>query len=280
MTEVNPVPAPDMWAEKQFKREDIPLVRLHRFGSEDLHATRKLEVGIQGEIDEEGTGSFPRTTSLTLGQSDDTKSFWKGIERGESGTHSYRVYLQTKDRITVSPWNEIPLWTHDSYLRVVVKTPRGKWTELDVAMEDQTAPLQIKLRKGQLSHYKTDAPWNICLLPQTWADPELPNHNYGGLPYNGRPFEVVELSLSERKVGDVYVVKILGGFAVIDMEMGQLSWKLIAIDIEDMSAAILHDISDLHQMYPSLLEEIREWLRICHCIMPGKNQTLKPYLTF
>lgn len=45
------------------------------------------------------------------------------------------------------------------------------------------------------------------------------------------------------------------------IDEGEADWKVVAIDREDPWADKLHDIEDVQQMVPGMLDAIREWFR-------------------
>ena len=216
--------------------------------------------------------------ALTLSQNGNIRNRedpWKTIENGINGTAGYRLLVQdsTQNGRPVSPWNNVPLYASNSHLQVVCKSPRGTWVELEVAKEESNCPLRVRLSDGQLTHFAQNTAWNICMLPQTYGDPDLQNQDYGGLPYDKGEVEVVELGTDIRRPGDVYAVKALGGFIMINLETGCLSWKILAIALSDLMVGMLHDTSDIHWKLPGELQQIREWLRTCHH-SDGENRTL------
>ena len=85
----------------------------------------------------------------------------------------------------------------------------------------------------------------------------------------GKPIEVLEIGSRVSHTGEVYKVKILCAFGVINPKSGTLAWKIVAIASDDLMANTLADVADVNRSLPGTLEEIREWLRTCHCFLAG-----------
>ena len=62
------------------------------------------------------------------------------------------------------------------------------------------------------------------------------------------PVDVVEISDTVAKMGEVYAVKPLGVLAMIDE--GELDWKIVAIRADDPKAAEVNDVADVEQVFP------------------------------
>ena len=59
------------------------------------------------------------------------------------------------------------------------------------------------------------------------------------------PLDVVEISGSPMQSGGVYHVKFLGAYAMIDV--GELDWKIICINVDSPLAAKLDTIQDVER---------------------------------
>lgn len=59
------------------------------------------------------------------------------------------------------------------------------------------------------------------------------------------PVDVVEIGSEQLVSGQVYKVKVLGAYAMIDE--GELDWKIIAIRADDPMALYLDDIEDVER---------------------------------
>eukprot|EP00271_Cylindrocystis_brebissonii_P016990 TRINITY_DN4234_c3_g1_i1.p1 TRINITY_DN4234_c3_g1~~TRINITY_DN4234_c3_g1_i1.p1 ORF type:complete len:835 (-),score=104.09 TRINITY_DN4234_c3_g1_i1:1759-4263(-) len=252
--------------------------RLGRQGSLEIQnfSDMKKEKGRGVMLKDDGNSAASRpldglTRNMSLRQNEiDGADKWQPLETGELGTHSYHLYLRGRSSSAkLSPWNDIPLWTSDRNMHVICTTPKGMWAELETQQDLSVPPLKHRIAGGQLEHFAINAPYNHCMMPQTWADPELPNVNYGGLPFDSCPLEVVDIGMKRRRLGEVYAVRVLGGFAVIDVEKGILSWKIVALDLTDRTAPVVMDVADVNKKLPLMLEEVREWLRIRHVAGSG-----------
>ena len=113
------------------------------------------------------------------------------------------------------------------------------------------------------------APFSVGFLPQTWGGSEAHSLDCGGLPWAVQPIDVVEISGGQFKSGEVYLIKPLFAFALVD-DVGLLSWKVVAIHAEDALAGDLNSIEDLHRQMPGLLKTVKEWLHSCASDSSGK----------
>lgn len=102
-----------------------------------------------------------------------------------------------------------------------------------------------------------NAPWNICLLPQTSA-----------ASWQGRksaPGEVVDIGAYARRAPrEAYMVKPLGASIAGEGAKDCVSWKIIVIAMDDPMAECLDVVVDPQQHLPRNLELIREWLCYLH----------------
>eukprot|EP00850_Spirogloea_muscicola_P000205 SM000001S04607 [mRNA] locus=s1:1230929:1232982:+ [translate_table: standard] len=160
-------------------------------------------------------------------------------------------------RRQVSPWHSVPLCTSGGFLHFVCETPRGEEVVCELAMDEVNNPLRVSRDGSGVCRYRDGAPWNVGFLPQTYGDPREPNKSFGGFQYTGRAVEVLEFGSRMRRTGEVYKVKPIAAFAVIERE--QLVWKVVAIACDDPLESLLHGAQDLDR--PGLVGEMREWLR-------------------
>lgn len=178
----------------------------------------------------------------------------------EDSLRSRHVYVDTCDQVLVSPWNYIPLFATDQLLHVICTTSAGTWVRRQLAHDEPHHPLRIFRLESTDSgppHYKENAPWNIGLLPQTSAASWQTGRS--------APLEVVDIRACARRApGEAYMVKPLGAFIAVEGPQESVSWKIIAIAVDDPMAESLHDVADLQQHLPGNLEVIREWLRHSH----------------
>eukprot|EP00271_Cylindrocystis_brebissonii_P023060 TRINITY_DN9260_c0_g1_i1.p1 TRINITY_DN9260_c0_g1~~TRINITY_DN9260_c0_g1_i1.p1 ORF type:complete len:858 (+),score=115.16 TRINITY_DN9260_c0_g1_i1:1532-4105(+) len=220
------------------------------------------------------------------------------LAHGDPGTLAFRLlFFNLKGKLT-SPWSEVPLYSADCGLHCVCLSPAGTWGEFEVAMREPSNPLRLRARRGRPGHYAYNTPWHVAMLPQTWGgraadvsgtflsqdfckDDILPRHE--------SPVEIIDISpalpsvtpedsapgqgsrrgvsfSTARSRGDVYSVKVLGAFVVVDPHTREVAWKILGIDTRNEVAGQLADVADVHRLVPGVLEEVREWLRVCHCL--------------
>lgn len=214
------------------------------------------------------------------------------LESSQPTSLDYSVVFYDSKGRTVSPLHHVNIHAGKDVWTMVCKTPKGSQVELECSENRETegvrgsenlnrgekdkkvcrgcgsGPFRPRIEKGKAVIYSENTLWNIGMLPQTSANPDLPNIEYGGLRYDGRPIELIDIGAKTGRVGEVYAVKVLAAFAVIDWNIEtmeqQLSWKVVCVRADDLSSVALDDVGDVNRRMPGVLEEVREWLRICH----------------
>ena len=73
----------------------------------------------------------------------------------------------------------------------------------------------------------------------------IPLDNPLGAQGDNDPVDVVEIGCEQLVSGQVYKIKVLGAYAMIDE--GELDWKIIAIRADDPMAQYLDDIDDVER---------------------------------
>eukprot|EP00271_Cylindrocystis_brebissonii_P012998 TRINITY_DN32536_c0_g1_i1.p1 TRINITY_DN32536_c0_g1~~TRINITY_DN32536_c0_g1_i1.p1 ORF type:complete len:665 (-),score=81.80 TRINITY_DN32536_c0_g1_i1:1672-3666(-) len=133
-------------------------------------------------------------------------------------------------------------------------------------------------------HYADNCPWNLAFLPETasvYGNGTKEEARKGVLQESlskssrtnvrSPPLQVVEISAqANRTIGEVYEVKPLGAFAVVNG--GELSWTVIAIASADPMERVLNGVEDVNKWLPGLFAQIREWLRKCMCVDKGSKE--------
>ncbi|CAI7923508.1 unnamed protein product [Closterium sp. NIES-53] len=186
-----------------------------------------------------------------------------------------------------------------SGLSFLCVTPRGTWATYEVAQDENFNPIRLAKRNAAPAHFAENCHWNLGIFTQTWADPAAANEHLSGLHYDARPLHVLDISRRAARPGDVYPVKPLAAFAVVTLaapgaaasaaaaapeaslsagagaggaEAGApmcVSWNVVAVASDDPLAKELQDVADVSKKLPGVLEEIREWLRLCECKEAG-----------
>ena len=197
------------------------------------------------------------------------------MKRGKKYAPSYRIYA-TNETVTgpgfnvISFWHDIPISPTNGIYNFVCEIPKNTTAKMETSTTENFNPIRQDIKKagvegggGQLRYYAMPIHWNYGMMPQTWEDP---NHkwNFGGrhglLPGDGDPLDVVEIGSGRATVcGNVYPVKVLGAFAMIDE--GEVDWKVIAVRTTDDNADQLHDIADVDRVFPGELKRIHKWFR-------------------
>jgi len=201
--------------------------------------------------------------------------------QGQIGTDSYSIEFYNLIKCeTISPWHDIPLIppfkpdNKENVYRFVCEMPKGTNEKMEIMTKKPYNPIQQDYNKKDFSlRYITHGrlKYNYGALPQTWEDPSMHDEveNYKiDLPGDNDPVDFIEIGERRAKRGEVMHVKILGALGLVDE--GELDWKIIGIDVFDEQAQFLHDIGDVGNQLPGVIEEIREWYRV-YKVCEGKE---------
>ncbi|XP_047324576.1 soluble inorganic pyrophosphatase 6, chloroplastic-like [Impatiens glandulifera] len=101
-------------------------------------------------------------------------------EDGQPETLDYRVFFQDQSGKNISPWHDIPLHLGDGVYNFIVEIPKESSAKMEVATDEVFTPIKQDTKKGKLRYYPYNINWNYGLLPQTWEDPSLANHEIEG----------------------------------------------------------------------------------------------------
>lgn len=186
-------------------------------------------------------------------------------ERGSAYAPDYRIYFKDESG-PISALHDIPLWADkaERLVNMVVEVPRWSNAKMEISLGEPLNPIRQDVKKGALRFVSNVFPhhgyiWNYGALPQTWENPQHvePATNARG---DNDPIDVIEIGERVASRGDVYPVRVLGAFALIDE--GETDWKLIAIDVRDPLADKLRDVADVELHCPGLLRATVEWFRL------------------
>eukprot|EP00897_Mesotaenium_endlicherianum_P004578 jgi/Mesen1/4148/ME000218S03260 len=180
-------------------------------------------------------------------------------EEGDPSTKEYRLFFSDASGKQVSPWHDIPLRAGDGLYNMVCEIPKETSAKMEVATEEPSTPIRQDIKKGKLRFYPYNINWNYGLLPQTWEDPTHSNPEVENCFGDNDPVDVVDISETTAKRGEVYKVKPLAVLAMIDE--GELDWKVVVIRADDPKAAAVDDLDSVEKEFPGTLTAIRDWFR-------------------
>jgi len=184
-------------------------------------------------------------------------------ETGDQHSFEWRMHFSHKDHHTpvqqsidqkqhpfLSPWHDIPLGFNDTYLKKLLfhyvnEIPKGDRAKIECATKEKWNPMKQDVKKGALRFFKYgDLPFNYGFIPQTFEDPNLESKysDVAGLKGDGDPVDVVEISDTPLKRGNIVPIKVLGVLGLIDE--GETDWKIIAIRVDHPKALKMHTIDD------------------------------------
>jgi len=192
---------------------------------------------------------------------------------GEPNTKDHMFYYRyptAEGSMVISPWHDIPLWVEqDKFVNFICEIPKYSRKKWEIATNIEKNPIKQDIRKdGYLREYEHgDMLFNYGALPQTW---ESPHHKFEQ-KYKGDndPLDALEIGVQKMEIGDVKAVKVLGVYAMIDS--GEIDYKLIVIRTDDPFADKLNSIQDIERVFPGILIDIQNWLKI-YKVKEGKGQ--------
>jgi inorganic pyrophosphatase len=178
---------------------------------------------------------------------------------GQPDTLEYRVFFKGSSG-PISPFHDIPLWADKNHkiANMVVEIPKGTQPKLEINKDEFMNPIKQDVKNGKLRIVALKYPFNYGAFPQTWENPSVVHPDTKAKGDND-PVDVVEISSSVFKTGEVRQVKILGTYAMIDE--GETDWKVLVIDVNDPLASQLNDAADIDKVMPGKTKEVFEFLR-------------------
>ena len=178
---------------------------------------------------------------------------------GTAGTLAYRVSTLDADENVVSAWHDIPLYAKDGTLNFFCEIPANTTAKFETQTEEPGNPIAQDEKDGKPRDYPYPIDWNYGMLPQTWEDPEKISEELGGVGGDNDPTDVVEIGSDPCKIGQVYQVKPVCAFAMIDD--GEVDWKVVVIPADNPKASKISDAAGAEKEFPGELNAIYEWFR-------------------
>ena len=153
------------------------------------------------------------------------------------------------------------------------EVPFNTTAKFELQTEEPGNPVAQDVKDGKTRNYAVPIFWNYGMVPQTWEDPEDINKDLDGAGGDNDPLDVVEIAALPCTTGQVYHVKPICAFGMLDA--GQVDWKLVVIPADHPEAANISDAKDAEREFPGELEAIREWFRD-YKTLKNVNGTLEP----
>jgi len=186
---------------------------------------------------------------------------YRVIPKGKCSTNAYRVFFSNGSS-DISPWHDIPLFSavNGSNIHMVLEIPAFTRAKYEVATKEFLNPIRQDCNKMDEVRY---------LVPNTFFD-------YGCVPQtlsgDGDPLDTIDITNSfldatdgdASAVGQVYPVKILGGFCLVDH--GEDDWKVLCVR-ED------HKYNNLSDIPTPLIEKITHWFKT-YKVLEGKDENI------
>lgn len=192
------------------------------------------------------------------------------ITSGGKYTLEFKKYLADAKGRPQSFFHDVPL-NYDraeGTVNMVVEIPRYEQGKFEISKELPLNPIVQDTKKGKPRFINNIYPFhgypcNYGAVPQTWEDPTLAIDVDGKQYYGDNdPLDICEIGSNVDQaatVGTLKRVKILGCLAMIDD--GEMDWKLLAIDTADKLAPHLHEVPDVEEKMPLLLENLTRWFK-------------------
>lgn len=178
---------------------------------------------------------------------------------GTVGTLEYRISTLDADGNTISPWHDIALYTKDGNVNFYCEIPLNTTAKYETQTEEPGNRIAQDEKNGKPRDYPYPILWNYGMLPQTWEDPDNISEELGGVGGDNDPTDVVEIGGSACTSGQVYEVKPICAFAMIDD--GEVDWKVIVISSDLPEASRISTAADVDNEFPGELQRIYEWFR-------------------
>lgn len=143
---------------------------------------------------------------------------------------------------------------------MVMEIPKGTRAKLEMSPEEAGNPIKHDVNKKGELRYMGYSPvlYNYGFIPQTWEDPNFihPDTKLGG---DADPVDIIDIGYRRREVGEVYRVKIVGSFALIDE--GETDWKVLGIALDDPAAKLINTVEDIEKHKPGIVFTLRDWYK-------------------
>ena len=170
-----------------------------------------------------------------------------------------------KDGKVVSAWHDVPLSQGvspqgDRLINMVMEIPKGSRAKLEMVPTEANNPIAHDKTKAGEIRYMGYAPvlYNYGFIPQTWEDPSHV-HPDTGLGGDNDPLDIIDIGYRRREVGEVYRVKIVGSFALIDE--GETDWKILGISLDDPACKLINSVEDIEKHKPGIAFTLRDWYK-------------------
>ena len=188
------------------------------------------------------------------------------MQFGAAGTLRYRAVFQNQDGVEVSSWHDLQhLDAVSGQHNFVCSTPKDCWLDMEISENEPFTPLRLRQGLGRPRHFSDNCPVNFGFLAQTLCSPEQEVSEFPGFKYVRGPLMVAEVGAQKRSIGEVYPVKPLSSFFLID-DQARLFPVLVTVACSDSEAELLAGPNDIIHILPGALAELKEWLRHCRCV--------------
>ncbi|CAI7886168.1 unnamed protein product [Closterium sp. NIES-53] len=178
---------------------------------------------------------------------------------GNPGDLLYTCILKNAWGAEVSPLHDVPLFSSSASFHFVCLCPRGSTYDMAISLTERLSPLKSRLVNRNLSRLSEPSPWHFGLLPQTLANEEFPSE-VAGLSNDNQPLDAIELGFGVRQVGDVYEVRPIGAFGLVDPLTRALSWKVLVVAWDDPLFGRATGLDDVESLFPGVTDRLRTWL--------------------
>lgn len=205
-----------------------------------------------------------RTYSTTLYDTGMPKLGYTAKKAGELGSHDFRLTLM-KEGKEVSAWHDVPMSQGHSpqgdwLVNMVLEIPKGTRAKMEMLKSEQFNPIAHDTTKDGQIRYMGYSPvlYNYGFIPQTWEDPSHihPDTKLGG---DNDPLDVIDIGYRRREMGEVYRLKIVGCFGLIDE--GETDWKILGISLDDPVCKLINSVQDIETYKPGITFTLREWYK-------------------
>jgi inorganic pyrophosphatase len=219
---------------------------------------RLIILGLAVAVFAQETTIRPKDDLVTGGKQEYRKVIKGSLEKPAD----FKVYIEkAADSSPLSYWHDIPMSFDETkkIYNVVIKDPRGVDLKMSMNTSEEMNPIRILVdQDGKALRENVAFIHNFGKLPQTFSDDQIID-TLAKLKGTGKPLDVVEISETTHRMGDVVPAKILGSLGVVDNNV--INWVLIAFDTNSPMSDEINTLADVESHFPDLLEATRGYFR-------------------
>lgn len=188
-------------------------------------------------------------------------SKYSTLKVGSKYSSSFKTYIK-KDGKIISAFHDIP-YKNGKYVYCVNEIPKLTHAKFEISKDDSFNPIKQDQKKGKMRFVNNifptcGYPFNYGAIPQTWEDPTKKDAECGEVGDND-PIDVIDIGRKRKKIGEVYLARVLGCLALLDDN--ETDWKIVVIDKDDPLCEELNSLELVEKHFPNLLSFALNWFK-------------------